>query len=79
MGDGQMPKQLLYIKVGGKRYIGRPRAKWLDEVSATRKISIKLFFVRAFSIVCSLKSRRFADWFCLRLQVRGTYSVESLR
>jgi hypothetical protein len=37
MGDDQMPKRLLYTKPKEKRQVGRPRARWFDEVNSDAK------------------------------------------
>jgi hypothetical protein len=48
MGDDQMPKRLLYTEPGGKRQVGRPRARWLDEVNSdAREIWIRRWWTRA--------------------------------
>jgi hypothetical protein len=48
MGDDQMPKRLLYTKPKGKRQVGRPRARWLDEVNSdAREIGIRRWWTRA--------------------------------
>jgi hypothetical protein len=48
MVDDQMPKRLLYTKPRGKRQVGRPRARRLDEVNSdTRQIGIRRWWTRA--------------------------------
>jgi hypothetical protein len=48
MGDDQMPKRLLYTKPRGKRQVGRPRARWLNEVNSdAREIGIRRWWTRA--------------------------------
>jgi hypothetical protein len=48
MGDDQMPKRLLYTKPRGKRQVGRPRARWLDEVNSdATEIGIRRWWTRA--------------------------------
>jgi hypothetical protein len=42
MEEDQMSKQLLNAKPSGRRNVGRPRARWHDEVSKdARKIGIR--------------------------------------
>jgi hypothetical protein len=33
MENEQMAKRLLYSKTGGRRNVGRPGSRWLDEVN----------------------------------------------
>jgi hypothetical protein len=33
MENEQMPKRLLYAKTSGRRNVGRPGSRWLDEVN----------------------------------------------
>jgi hypothetical protein len=47
-GVDQLPKQLLHEKQSGRRNVGRPRARWLDEVNKdARKIRIRRWWSRA--------------------------------
>jgi hypothetical protein len=43
-----MPKRLLNAKPSGRRKVGRPRARWLDEVNKdARKTEIRNWWSRA--------------------------------
>jgi hypothetical protein len=51
MEDEQMPKRLLYAKTSGRRNVGRPRSRWLDDVNTdARRMGIRMWRRKASDI-----------------------------
>jgi (p)ppGpp synthase/HD superfamily hydrolase len=48
MEEEQIPTRLLYAKTNGKRNVGRPRSRWLDEVNTDdRRTGIRMWLRKA--------------------------------
>jgi hypothetical protein len=48
MEDEQTPKRFLYAKTSGRRNVGRPRSRWLDEANTdVRRMRIRMRWRRA--------------------------------